>query len=377
MLLKAITLGLAVGLAAALSDPFCLHALDEEDHKCIEGCAASNFSQVGVSLDGACPPEYNTVDKEFLTLQCPDGVTNLRYCPDTAMNVTMHIKGEEETSQEEMTTLVRANSPDTPETASSVCVYNGAAFVLKWRLHDNANGAESAETNSYPVGQTTCLPATSVAGDIAAGAVLVPKVKAIWGKEITASKTVLYDPANATQITYVCKGTTLFFSCKQGPSPPSAANVTKAVGEFFLGFVEGLGDGIGFASCLTDLEETFHAIVAIVDFFENGINGKVLPTIIKAFELLGSLLMDVSKAVTACVAEGAAFASKMASVGTALSGDVMSIIKVVIGELVHIFHDRDEITTDCKTTATSWRGGDYKSSGKAVGDIVGVIIGGL
>jgi len=273
-----------------------------------------------------------------------------------------------------------ANADDvghTAQTASTVCVYNDAAFVLKWKLHNNDNGAESSESKTYPVGQTKCMDATSAGANVTAGTSLVPKVRAILGKEITADATVLYDPANATQVTYVCKGTTLFFHCHQAPPPPSAKNVTKAVGEFLLGFTEGLGDKIGFASCLADIKATFHDIVTIVDLIENGINGRVVPAILKAFKLLGDLLKDVSAAVTACVADATAFAAKMKAVGAALSGNAVAIIKVVLDELVHIFHDRAEITTDCKTTVAAWRGGDYQGSGKAVGDIVGVIIGGL
>merc|ERR1712046_22080 len=86
---------------------------------------------------------------------------------------------------------------------------------------------------------------------------------------------------------------------------------------------------------------------------------------------------DVGKAIADCVKEAAAFAAKMSQIGAALSGNVWSIIKVVVDELVHIFHERKELTADCKTVVTAWRGGDYESSGKAVGDIVGIIIGGL
>ena len=118
-------------------------------------------------------------------------------------------------------------------------------------------------------------------------------------------------------------------------------------------------------------------ITTIVDFFENGINGRVVHAIVKAFELLGGMLKDLGQAIAACVKDAQAFAAKMKSVGKALSGDAMAIIKVVIDELVHIFHERAEITADCKTTVTSWRGGDYLSSGKAVGDIVGIIMNGL
>jgi len=263
-----------------------------------------------------------------------------------------------------------------PETASTVCVYNAAWFVLKWHLRDLDSNATSAETRSYPVGQVKCMPATA-AGNVSAGASLVPVVKAVWGKEIQAPAPVLYDPVNASQITYTCRGTTLDFSCKQGPMPPTAANVSKAVGEFLLGFTEGLGTELGFADCLADVNKTFHDIVAIVDMLESGINTKSLPAIAKAFELIGGMLKDFGTAIIVCEPSAEAFAKKMTDLAAALSGNVWSILKVVVDEAVHIFHERKEITADCKAVNADWRAGDYKGSGEAVGDIVGIILDGL
>jgi hypothetical protein len=85
----------------------------------------------------------------------------------------------------------------------------------------------------------------------------------------------------------------------------------------------------------------------------------------------------VAAAVMACVKDAKDFVAKIKDVAAALSGNVWSIIKVVIDEAVHIFHERKELTADCKTCASSWRGGDYKGSGNAVGEIVGIIIAGL
>merc|ERR1711998_517472 len=104
-------------------------------------------------------------------------------------------------------------------TANSVCVYNDAAFVLHWKLADKDSGVNSGSTKSYPVWQSKCIDTTSM-GNISAGDSLVPVVSAVWGKTVTPSDSVLYDPINATQVTYVCKGTTLDFSCARGPPRP-------------------------------------------------------------------------------------------------------------------------------------------------------------
>lgn len=265
----------------------------------------------------------------------------------------------------------------TPQTASSICVYNDAAFVLKWHLKNKDTGASSSETNSYPVWETKCMSATAAGSTVSAGAALTPVVQAVWGKEVTASSPVLYDPINATQVTYICKGTTLDYDCKQGPAPATAKNVTEAALKFLLGFTEGLGTEIGFADCMKDIETAYHDITTIVDFFESGINHKTVSAVVKAFELIGELIKDIAKAIGVCVKDAKSFIAKMKDVAAALTGNIWSIIKIVVDEAVHIYHDRAELTADAKTTVTSWRGGDYKSSGHAVGDIVGIIIAGL
>jgi len=177
--------------------------------------------------------------------------------------------------------------------------------------------------------------------------------------------------------TYVCKGTTLDFHCDQGPMPPTAANVSKAVGEFVLGFADGLGAEIGFADCIADVNKTFQDIVAIVDFFETGFNGKVIPSIERAFKMMGGMLQDFSSAITACVKDSSDFAQKVKDLSAALKGNPWDILKVLTDDAVHIYRERTEISADCKATTADWRASDYKGSGHAVGDIVGIILAGL
>jgi len=73
---------------------FCMHQEDTVDHKCFEACAPTKFDMKGITGASRCPSKYNTLDKTQVIRQCPDGLTSLRYCADTALNVTIQTKGE-------------------------------------------------------------------------------------------------------------------------------------------------------------------------------------------------------------------------------------------------------------------------------------------
>jgi hypothetical protein len=260
--------------------------------------------------------------------------------------------------------------------ASSICVYNKAAFVLKWHGLAADTNAVSPETKAYPVGQVKCQ-SLSALGNVSVGTNVYPVVKAVWGKEIQAAAPVQYDPINATQITYVCKGTTLNFHCDQGPMPPTAATVTKAIGEVLLGFVDGLGTDIGFTDCLSDANKTFFEIVTIVQKLEEGFKNKEIKEVVQAFELIGGMLKDFSAAINVCVQESQDFVQKVKDLAAALSGNVMDVLKIVVEDGIHIWRERKELSSDVKAVSADWRAGDYQGSGHAVGDIVGIILEGL
>lgn len=99
------------------------------------------------------------------------------------------------------------------------------------------------------------------------------------------------------------------------------------------------------------MNATYQDIVAIVDFFESGVNHKTLPAIVKAFELIGGMLKDFGDAITACVAEAKDLASKLKELAASLSGNVLSIIKVVIDDLVRKPHHVIAITIGHKVSS--------------------------
>jgi len=272
--------------------------------------------------------------------------------------------------------LAAAVNGQAPQSVSDVCVYNDGAFALKWHLKDADTGKTSSESPYYDVGEVRCMKATAL-GSISTGASIVPVVRALLGKEVTASDTVIYDSGNVSQVTYTCRGTTLDYSCKPGPAPTPAKNVTSNIGDFILGFAEGLGKDIGFAACIQDVNQTYQNIRVIVDFFEHGFNHKAPASIAKAFELIGGMIKDFGNAITVCVKDAAELAAKIKNLAAILSGNVGDIIKIIVQDVVHIYHERRELTDDCKAVVSDWHAGDFKGSGKAVGDIVGVILGGL
>lgn len=213
--------------------------------------------------------------------------------------------------------------------------------------------------------------------NVSDGAALVPVVKAVLGKTVVVSDPVLYDSRHVSQITYICHGTIVGFSCKAGAPPLPAANVTRDAGKFLLGVVDGLAVGMGFSDCIKDIDATYRSIVDIVTFFKTGINHKTPLAIAKAFELTGVLLKDFATALAACTKVAKQQVDKITSLAAALSGDVWAIIKVIVNEGLHIFHGRKEITGDCKAVSADWDAGDFEGSGKALGDVVGVLLGGI
>lgn len=255
--------------------------------------------------------------------------------------------------------------------AAGVCVYNDAAVVVSFHVKDNDTGDCTAETNSYPVWKVRCLNVNDLGG-FRQGATLVPVVHAVWGKTYEASP-ITYDSITASQVTYVCKGDVFGFSCSSGDSPITPGDVAKDMGEFTLGFAKGLGHQLGFDGCEQHLADLYNTVVKMVSDFKKGINHKIATVVLDAFKLVAALL----KAVGSCVKAVQGLIAKFNDIALSLSGDPLSLIKTIVKEGMHIYHDREDLTNDCKAIVVDWDAGDFHGSGYAVGDIVGDLIGGL
>jgi len=258
-----------------------------------------------------------------------------------------------------------------PPSAAAVCVYNDAAVVLSFHVKDAGTGDCTAETSSYPVWKVRCLKPSDLGG-FPHGATLVPVIHAAWGKTYEAPP-ITYDSIRASQVTYVCKGSAFGFSCSPDESPITPGDVTKDMGEFTLGFAKGLGHELGFDGCEQHIADVYNAVVKMVSDFKKGINHQITTVVLDAFRLVADLLM----AVGSCVKAVHGLTAKFKDIALSLSGDPLSLIKTIVKEGMHIYHDRKDLTNDCKAVVTDWDAGDFQGSGYAVGDIVGDRIGGL
>jgi len=94
LLISAVLIASTHAFPTVVTNTTCFHSVDSEDHKCFEACADEHFATKGITDAGTCPSSFDTVDKTATVYQCPDGVTNVRYCASTALNVTIATKGE-------------------------------------------------------------------------------------------------------------------------------------------------------------------------------------------------------------------------------------------------------------------------------------------
>ena len=65
---------------------------DAQSKHCYEACAEKAFSMKDFR-SGKCPGEFSTSDSAEIVVVCPDGTTNIKYCPVTWIKVAISKKG--------------------------------------------------------------------------------------------------------------------------------------------------------------------------------------------------------------------------------------------------------------------------------------------
>merc|ERR1711981_5309 len=66
--------------------------MDADGKHCYEACAAKAFAMKGFK-PGNCPAGFSTSDSAEIVVVCPDGTTNIKYCPVTWLKVSVAKKG--------------------------------------------------------------------------------------------------------------------------------------------------------------------------------------------------------------------------------------------------------------------------------------------
>jgi len=84
------------GGAPPTPSPSCIHHEDSEGHTCYQACSleGKSFNSKGLSTAAPCPAGYNVVQSTQTVKQCPDGVSNTKYCAGSVLKVVMTTKGK-------------------------------------------------------------------------------------------------------------------------------------------------------------------------------------------------------------------------------------------------------------------------------------------
>jgi len=274
--------------------------------------------------------------------------------------------------------------------ASTLCVYNKASVLMKWALADahikDFDTKRTADTDEYIVYQSRCISASEVP-NIKRGDLLTPAFSAYMGMPPHATKWagpggITYNPDIAVQISYVCSGYFWSVTCEQAEAPPTVQDIGERFSEFARGFLQGLN--ITFSAddlpgeCLPKTKKIYGDTESVVQQLADGFN-TVNPLLIpQAFQKIGLILKAISKAVATCLKEGLNAYKEgikaVSSIASVLVGNVGEVIKVVVEGAVHIATNFGSITATAQDVATFWQGGDYHGSGRAVGNIVRMIM---
>merc|ERR1711879_830930 len=134
---------------------------------------------------------------------------------------------------------------------------------------------------------------------------------------------------------------------------------------------------LNFAKCIQDINVTYNNTKAAIKLFEKGFNHITPDFIADAFKVTAEVLKDFAAAIGDCYSEAANLEAQVASLVSTLSTGPLGIIKVTVDEGIHVWHDRKDISQDCKALVSDWRAADYLGSGKALGMITGELLSGL
>lgn len=125
------------------------------------------------------------------------------------------------------TTFIAPPLPPAPvdaTAASTICVHNSAAFDLKWHIKDTHTMEESTETDTYPVGKEKCIDIKEAIPGVVEGEVIKTVVDAVLGSTNKTEHNTVYTSDPTLWTTFICKGTTLNYSCNDESTESTQAN---------------------------------------------------------------------------------------------------------------------------------------------------------
>jgi len=296
-------------------------------------------------------------------------------------------------SQVAGTALAVVAPPGPP--CSSICVYNNGMTFLSFQVYqwvaakaDYFVVEGTTATTEYPVYQSKCFSLRDHAA-ISPGVQVVPVLSAYLGlpphhtqvipkTEGGDFETVTYDPNFAVQVSYVCTSHLLSFdmTCTQSPPPPTADDVAKDTELFLQGLGDELSDAFGPAKdCKQEGQQLYKDISNFITTMEDGINGLEAYKVIQGFKEIVPVAKEVILTLKACKKAEESAKQKLVEVISILSGNIVTLIKVGVSEAVTIVANKGALTTDAQAVVTCWKGGDYQGSGKALGQIIAILLG--
>ncbi|KAM9953007.1 hypothetical protein ACTFIR_008065 [Dictyostelium discoideum] len=154
----------------------------------------------------------------------------------------------------------------------------------------------------------------------------------------------------------------------------SLANTATNVGEFLIGFAQGVEITLNSNSqaCLSGVTSTFDEFQTAFQLIESGFESKSISQVKTGITDLGLAIQQVPVDYDACGITQ--FVEEIEEIASKLSSGVDGIVDVILKEAVEIWEHKNDLSADFKTAIADWKSSNYNGSGVAVGSIIGDLI---
>lgn len=142
-------------------------------------------------------------------------------------------------------------------------------------------------------------------------------------------------------------------------------------------FLEGFA--IGFEIEIGNVTECIHDamnIATLSDQFylleKEGFNDRSMKELYAGFKVLPQLAQEIALGLQQCGL--ISFAQRITNVVKEFESGPEGVIKIIIGEVISIFHNHNEITGDIRSGIAAYKSGDYTSAGVSFGEVVEILL---